>query len=164
MRQSLLTPSSVLNTSWSYICTGRTDEIDIDFILWQRFHSKQAYYLWRLVLHIELSCSILVVFLLQKWTSLFYLVMWTCRALETAELCHLHCTPLSDMTNSARGQKTKCVIKYVIRPQTIPPLHTHHFCAAHMQRAVEALGSYLNTVSLCLVIFEMCSCSSILQV
>lgn len=29
-----------------------------------------------------------------------------CGALETAEPCHLHCTPLSDMTNSARGQKT----------------------------------------------------------
>lgn len=109
---ALVLGSNRLNTSWSYVCTGHTDAISIFFLT--RFYSKQAHFLWmRLEAQFEAFMFNSGYFLLLKWPrwgSLSYLVMWIstlcCGALETAEPCHLHCTPLSDMTNSARGQKT----------------------------------------------------------
>lgn len=67
----------------------------------------------------SLSWVLLISSLEEKHTE----VRLYCRTPETAEPCHLHCTPLSNMTNSARGQMTKCVIKYLRGPQTLPPPH-----------------------------------------
>lgn len=118
-KQLSLPPAFVLgsnrfNTSWSYVCTGHTDEIDIDFLFDKVLQQTSTFPLNAAGVTFQAfmfnSGYFLLLLKWPRWGSLSYLVMWIstlcCGALETAEPCHLHCTPLSDMTNSARGQKT----------------------------------------------------------
>lgn len=128
--------------SQSYVCSGHTLMKLILILCCDKFSENTRLFPLNVTSHrIHVQLWWFSVLKTNHTEGLSAINAFCCSVLGTTESCHLHYTPLSNMTNSACGQKTKCVIKYLTGHQTICPALTHCFCTVFLRKSSAALGA-----------------------